>query len=394
MSISPERKHHRYSPSKLQMLEACPCYENREGELHERAIAGTRAHNVAETGQDDARLSDEDVAAAVDCIDFVSTRKTEMEKAGPVTELKETYLPIDDIHFPDGVEATTAGYIDAAIISHCGTLAECFDFKFGRWPVEKAEDNLQGIAYVLGLLKRYPSLQQVTFHFKQPHLDSVSSATFSRDQIPELYLRVQVVVARAREARRLGDFSMARPMVPACNFCAHLGVCPKVEAIALKVGNKFFPLEIPDDITPTKLHDRKSASLAMRLAQVVKIWAGAYTSRTSDRVIRGEQDLPENYSIKENHGKRSIADVEKFKSIALKYLTPEELAAVADYSFGSVEEIIQTKAPRGLKAAAVSEFKTELDQSGAVSRGNSFSFLMPVPAKKADNSTGDIQKPN
>ena len=444
--MSEERKHHDYSPSTLQSLEACPCWKSRPSQ-HERTIAGTLAHQVTETGKDDQRLSDEDIAAAVECMDYVAARKTLMEIArdkavqslaaeiwgkdlkgiqvgpdanceheasariAPVIELKETYLPIDDCIFddyipypnlsPDGegarlaehrrVVSTTAGYIDAALISHCGTYAECFDFKFGRWPVEKAEDNLQGIAYMLGLMKKFPSLQRVTFHFKQPHADLITSHTFHRDQIPQLYLRIQVVVAKAREARTHPNFSTARPMVPACNFCDNIGICPKVEEIMLKVGQKYYPLEIPEDITPSKLHDRHSTALGLRLVQVVRSWGDAYRARINDRVLRQEQDVPEGHIIHESQGDRKIVDVAKFKEISSRYLTPEEISSCAEFTFGAIEKLIEFKAPRGSKSAVLREFRAALLDNKAVERGQPFSYLRAIPTKAKNNEQPNDQ---
>src|SRR6266850_879366 len=136
MCMSDEiRLHHPRSPSTLQSREACPCYESRNDVVHERAIAGTMAHNVVETGSDDERLSDDDAAAAAECLDFYSRRLQLMSEAraravdekwhstldmrpeqaersiDQLIELKETYLPVDDCKYADA-DSTTAGYID------------------------------------------------------------------------------------------------------------------------------------------------------------------------------------------------------------------------------------------------------------------------------------------
>jgi hypothetical protein len=380
---------------------------------------GTIAHNVTETGEDDARLSDEDTLNAVECMEFYERRKQLMEEARQrevakhcagatilevveaaevivpkLTELKETYLAVDAKVFFDlytdpltgqlvseRVEATTAGYVDRALISHCGTRAELFDWKFGMWPVEEAETNLQGICYLIGLFRSRANLEEVIFWFKQPLLNALSSAKFTRAQFDELYLRVQVVVARAREARRLQDFSMARPMVPACNFCANIGVCPKVAEFACKVGSKFHPMEIPADITPSMVHDAKNSDLGLKLAGVLKVWCEAFRRQVSDRVIRGDAPLPEGQIIV-SMSKREILDKEKFKSITLKYITEAEYMATLDPTFTPIEDIISERAPRGQKKTQVEAYQTELLESGAVKKGDPFSFLKAVPAKK------------
>jgi hypothetical protein len=410
-----ERVHHSYSPSSLQSLEACPCYRNKqEAVLNERCIAGTKAHNVTETGEDDKELSDEDAVAAAECMDFYERRVGLLEEARsravkehianhpdiiaeavitPLIELKETYLSIDDEVFNDEytdprtrkvvketVKATTAGFVDRAVINHDRTYAELFDWKFGLWPVEQADNNLQGISYSLGLFKQYPSLQKIQFWFKQPHLEHISSATFLRCHIPELYLRVQVVVAKARAARHAGDFSTARPMVPVCNFCANIGICPKVTEFVCKVGAKFHPMEIPESITPTMVHDPKNSAIGKRLAQVVKIWADAFSRQLADRILRGEAPLPEGFRI-ETRANRVIVDKDKFKEITLRYMTEAEYLATFDPAFGPLEKLINEKAPRGQKKEMVATYQKDLTDGGAVDRDLPYSFLKAVPSK-------------
>lgn len=400
------RAHHPYSPSSLQSTEACPCFKSRESK-HIRTIIGTISHKVTETREDDNRLDDDDAAAAAECLDFYDTRvrgaveyrestvinlwkesneeRGEMEKQVPqVIELQETYLPVDDIKFEDA-DATTAGFVDRVLIAHTREYAELFDWKFGMWPVEKAENNLQGIAYTLGLLRKYPTLKEVRFFFKQPNTGQISDAVFTRAMVAPLYLRIQVVVALARKARALtakGDYSMANPMVPNCNFCANIADCTKVLDIALKVGKKFYPLEIPNDITPTAVHNGRDGELGMRLSGVLAVWAKAYRTRTTDRVIRGDAACPDGHVIQQR-ADREIVDPKLVRKIALKYMSKDEYEALLPQEppFGPMEELISEKAVRGNKKATVEEFQKQLLDSGAVKKGDPYTFLRAVAKK-------------
>src|SRR6187551_3557979 len=108
-----ERVHHSYSPSSLQSLEACPCYRNKqEVVLHERCIAGTKAHNVTETGEDDKELSDEDAVAAAECMDFYARRVELLEEA----RLREINKWIEE--HPEPVEPRYKGKKFATLIEH------------------------------------------------------------------------------------------------------------------------------------------------------------------------------------------------------------------------------------------------------------------------------------
>lgn len=335
---------------------------------------------MVETGTDDLSLSDKDAIAAAECLDFIFQRKQAMEGA---TELKEIYLPVDDLVFPDGVVATTAGYVDNVLISADETYAELADWKFGMWPVEKADENIQGISYTLGLFKMFPKLQKIRFFFRQPHLELYSDATFFREQIPGLYLRVQVIVARAREAAAKiakDDWSMAKPMVPACNFCANIGKCAKVMDFALRVGKKFYPLEIPENITPTMVLDRNSTNLAMRLVNVVSTWAQSFRTQTTERVIRGAINPPDGFMLV-SQSRRELVDKQKFKEVALKYMDEKAYMDALDVTFGSVESVVSDAAPRGSKKSTVEAFQHELETAGATKRGLPYSFLKAKPQK-------------
>lgn len=368
------------------MLEACPCFINRQStKLHERTIAGTKAHNVADTLTDDNTLSDEDAEAVAECLDLVEQRKREMIGAAidfgdvpeSVREYKENYWPVDNTP-TDGENCTTGGYADVVLVWK--SWAEIIDYKFGKWAVTDAGVNLQGIAYALGVFKRFPEVEHVTVWFKQPHINLTTSAEFVREQFADLYLRVQTVVARAVIARQRKDFATATPCTPACNFCGNLGDCPKVAEFALKVGHKFHPIEIPDNITPTQLLNDRDTSLGMRLSQVVSVWAEAFRRQITNRVLERRADIPEGFKL-ESRSERQVIDGEKLKTIALRYLTEAEYATTLSTTFGGLEDLISEKAPRGSKKAALVEFKNALEDAGATVKGRPYTFLKAVNSK-------------
>ena len=393
---SETRAHHPYSPSTLQATECCPHYQSKQSDKpHIRTTAGTQAHGVVESGEDNQELGDDDAVAAAECLDFAESRRKLLQEEADrqfretpgalseffqVKELKEVYLPIDDLVFSD-CESTTAGYTDLVLLSHDGSYAEGFDWKFGFWPVEGAENNLQVIAYSLGLFHRYPKLRLVRFWIKQPHLDVVNSGLFKRENIPALYLRIQTVVARARRARESKSWDAANPTVPNCNFCAHLGECEKVCQFACKVGRKFHPVEIPEEINPGMLQEPEQAALGLRLAAVLKIWAEAFRRQITEKILRREMALPDGQKI-QTMQKRQLVSMDELRKVALRYLTQAEYESTLEATFGSLEKLIQDRAPRGQKKATVESFQNELMQVGAVKLGDEFSFLRAVSESK------------
>lgn len=398
-----ERPHHPFSPSSLESLEACPVFKSRQlAKQHERTIAGTRSHNSAEAEQDDTRISDEDAAAVAQCLDHVAQRKQALieeactarynaahKSTAPATpemfeanvvELNECYLRIDDRLYDDGTTATTAGYLDKLLLSWDRKKAVLIDYKYGYWKISKAGENLQGLAYALGVFHTYPTITEVTIDFLQPHCaeQPITSALIKKSDIQEHYFHICAVVARAREARATGDFSMARPHAPVCCFCEHLGRCSKALEIAIKVGQKFYPLEIPESITPTQVMDPNQTGLAMRLKTVVSVWAKAFGSVLSDRVLRGDAECPIGYSIVTTQ-KREMVDLEAYRKEALKHLSAKEFAATLETTFGAVETLISEKAPRGMKKATIEAFQKAVEAAGAVRKTEPFSFLKANP---------------
>jgi phosphohistidine phosphatase SixA len=407
-TVAETRAHHAYSPSTLQSLESCPLYQSRQNvKEHERTTAGTRAHNAADSETDDERLSDEDAAAVAECLDYVDALKQQLAKAanaaflaGPAgapipkdfQEINEPYLPIDDLIFPD-CKSTTAGYADKILISYCGTIAHVADYKFGMWPVTHAKENLQGIAYALGVFKRWPKIQEITIHFLQPLLNAKTSATLFRSDIPSHYFRICAVVARARVAREQlakelaakqePSYEQATPNVPTCSFCDHLGKCKKALAIAIQVGHKFSPLDIPADLTPTMIHNDKDTSMAMKLAMVVATWAKAFRTVITNRVINGDAEVPEGFTIVSQE-KRELVDLAAYRKAAIKIIGAKAFEETLQTTFGAVEKLIAEKAPRGIKTKVVEAFKHETEESGCVTRSLPITFLKAIPKKEAE----------
>lgn len=364
MSAVFERKHHEFSPSTLAMREACPCYTPRGG-TSEAAERGTLQHAAAETESDIDALTDDEAEAVAICLEFVESRRAQMPGC---TELKEPYLPID-------AETTTAGYADIVLVSVDETHAEIIDFKYGKWRVSEAESNPQGVCYVLGIFFKYPTVQTITMHFIQPKLDCTSSHVFSRVDEPALRLRVNTIVARAKLATADKSFSQATPNTPGCLFCGNLGSCPKIAAFALRVGKKFSPLDVPQSVELSEVLDSKQTSIGMKLAQVVGIWADAFKKRITDRVLCGGANPPEGYELHQGVGRRSIVDKVAFRRVASLSLSPEELETISSIGLTDVETLINSKAMRGQKKAAVEEFRNALLEEKAVKPGEAFVYL-------------------
>lgn len=408
--MSNERIHHPWSPSSLQSREACPKFQNRNS-TNEAAVFGTIQHDSVERGEDDNRLSDDRAAAVADCMIFCEERAFNYPGG---TILKEVYLPIDneaivitrtnvvrfDIHTDDGqvspgfraeppthtvFEGTTAGYLDFAVISADETEADIVDYKFGRNAVTSAKDNLQGIAYMLGLKKMFPKLLKCRVSFIQPHIDEMSEHTFDLSDCDEFHLRIRVAVGRSIEAAKdPNDFSSARPNVGTCVFCGLVGKCTKVRELMAALGHKYKPLEIPANVNPTTLFDPKDVDMGIRLADVAKSWAESFRRQATEKTIENMEFVPEGYTLV-TMTKRKLLHAKNFAKMAKDFLPAtmwDEVEALFDIPLGPVEELISSVAPRGQKEKTVETFGQRLLDAGIVEMGNPYAFLRQ--SKKSD----------
>lgn len=385
--MSTERIHHVYSPSSLQTRESCPKFaSNFTGS--EAARMGTLQHDAAERGEDNAELPDDKAAAVASCIQFVEERVALMPGC---KVLREIEVRIDDEEIiieregaPHGTcgrtvfKGTTSGFLDVALISQDQKEAEVIDFKYGQHGVEAAESNLQSAAYLLGLVRIYPTIERARVWFVLPHRDEILGATFTKDQFDGMRLRIRTVVHRAIEANRVAnDFSMASPNQSACLFCSLVGKCPAVAAVALKVGHKYAPLSIPESISTAVFEDPTQVALGLKLAAIIKVWADAYRAQATAKTVEDPNFVPAGYKLV-SMAKRKVVHAKKLGDLAKESLPPEDhekVEALYDLPIGKVEKLISIAAPRGSKESSVADFGLAALAIGAVEEGQPYAFL-------------------
>lgn len=362
-----ERKHHPFSPSKLQYLEGSPAYSSRQSDS-QASKDGTKQHDAAEEENvniDDPTLSDAEAEAVAMCKNY---RQQLINKHPGGTVLKEVYLPIDDHRFIfQGEEwlGTTAGYVDLAVVSADLKRADIADWKFGLWSVEPTENNLQGIAYLLGLFWRYRSLEEVTVHFVMPHREELDTHTFTRDQFEGLYNRVCAIVARA-----MGVQSEEHPtrkcklLMPTCLWCANAGACELVAGFAFKVGHKYHAPTVPEELRPSMILDPMQATKVMEVAQLMEAWSKAVRSQITAKVVEDDAWMPDGYVFRdrtdcEMPDHKKVIEFAKSKGIPQSAIDEATGLAV-----GPLNKAISDAAPRGSKKEAMAAFKKEMVEKG------------------------------
>lgn len=370
-----ERRHHKFSPSKLQSLEGCSGYES-SNTTNQAAERGTLLHDILEylvnnpgiAAAEIAELSDEEAPIMENCRAFVYAQLAELgENARLITE---EYLPIDE-------RETTAGYLDIGMISADGRRAKVTDWKMGQNMVEPASNNLQGGAYLLGLLFKFaPNLEEVEVTFVLPFLDGgvMDSHIFYRKDFDALRLRIETVVARAKDA--YADFESGKiletwrtklsPNTSTCLFCSddRKAVCPALQSFALSAGKKYDPLVVPEVINPLLIKDPEQAGAALKFFAVMEALSKAYRAKATEKAFNDENWVPAGYMVT-TMTQRKIVDKQKFYEVIKPLLTEDELMQAIDFTLGPVEKAIKNKAPRGKKTEAVEELGALLQAEGA-----------------------------
>jgi len=377
-----DREHHEHSPSSLQAKEVCPGYKSKLG-TNAAAELGTFLHECADSGKYD-ELDDEQLAMIYGYDEYVQGL---LSLAGPgAYVIKEEYLPIDD-RLPT---PTTAGYLDRGVIWGNEEGADIIDLKTGKNPVEPAKNNLQGIAYGLGLLFRFPKLRQFTVHFVCPYIPYadeatgetsvgyIDSHTFYKEEFEGLRLRVVTAVSRAEFATdAFGRFSKTfdaselsgvplTPTVGCCLFCDRVSICPRVGEFALKASEKYDALQLPDVVNPSLVQTPDQAAAGLKFFGVMEALSRSFRSRMTERTMSSEPGndwVPTGYKLVVA-SKRTISDKARFYDTVKPLLTPDELVESMDFTLGPIEKAVSKKAPRGKKKAALQELKLLLRTNG------------------------------
>lgn len=387
--MSEERKHHEYSPSKLQFLEACPGFSGIQS-TNAASERGTAIHDAIESGDYETKgFSDDEIRVIEDCRAYVSAAVAEW----PGSELiVEAYLPID-------AEDTSAGYLDVALIRADKKAAKIKDWKTGLNAVEPTANNLQGMAYLLGLVFKVPTIEECEVEFIMPFQGGegiVDRHTFYRASFDAMHLRIKTIVARAKAAkaaRLAGDFNFAglNPNTSTCLFCANLASCDAVQRHALAVGKKYNPLQVPDVINPSLIKDPKDAGKALEFFAVMKALAESYRSEVTNKALTEPDFMPEGYQIVTTT-RRKIVSNESFAKVLFDMgCTQEEIMTACEFTLGPAEKLVSNKAAKGKKKAAVEELAILLDSAGATAESAPVSMLKKKKVEAleiaADNSS-------
>jgi hypothetical protein len=262
-----------------------------------------------------------------------------------------------------------------------GDRAIIGDAKFGWNPVEDAEKNLQGWAYAIGVMEKFPKVMMVDVVFAQPRLDMVSKARFFRNaDLEKMKLRVMAVIARAKEHKP----EDLRPSEFSCLYCGAKATCTALHKKALIISSKFAPLaedgELIDLYNPSQLATPELRGKAEILRRVLEPWCEKVRKENLRYAVEEGEDIP-GFEVKSRSGRRTVSDSQLTWELVKDRMTPEEFAAVTEISVAQLLKAYSSKAPRGSKEKLKQEIEDKLTEAGVLQGGDEIRYLQRIKEK-------------
>jgi hypothetical protein len=318
--------HARYSPSKLEALESCPCFEmddeafgkTKEGE-ETPAERGTRLHKAVETRDLSLCNDDDETAQVQSCIDGEEVLISSHGGPERTKVLRERRVTVPDLTF---------GTLDFVML-YGDQLQYAYvrDLKFVRSDsVSAPEVNFQLACYVCGLFHdtELAGIKEIKADLFMPTLRwCPPSVTYTRADVPALIARIENTL------NKVNDVFKAPVTCGECVRCANKTRCPALNTLATTVGRSI-GLPLPEVFAADAPRTVKQRSMVMVLAKTMESWA--------ETVIKFQ-----NQWGKENRGELLPG---------FKWMTRAGNPAITDVKAAS--ELVNIPLPDFLKACRVS----------------------------------------
>jgi hypothetical protein len=363
------RPHAEHSPSSIKHFEVCPSFKGRSG-TNAIAEAGTRIHEAIEKRNPSLLIDPVEQDLANICLDFLDgVRADKSQSAKLIRTVQEIRL---DIRLGENSTFGTSDLLDIYEEADGRHTGVAMDWKTGYGAVEDAEENAQVACYALGFLQKFPELEKIDFYLVLPRRQEVSLATFTRDDIPRLRLRLSTVIARAKELAGV-EF---HPKEGTCDYCAYQGSCKALAGRALVIAQKE-GFQVPANINLRENSPAEKAEL-YKLAALLEDWAAATKKELLRQSLEEGLEMP-NYRLDQRKTPRTIENpLVGFAAVSEMITFEEFLTACTRVSVPALEKIVAEKAGKGQKAHAKHALEDALRDKGALKEEGVIHVLKPV----------------
>jgi len=345
------RAHAEHSPSALRYFEICPGYKP-SGGTNWAADKGTRVHEALES-EDISLLKDADEQAiAARCLDYLEQIKATCYGIKEILNETRYEIPLLDCE-------ETFGTCDVTILCDDDT-AVLVDYKTGFGGIDDAEINCQAWAYSLGAFMKWPNIKSVSFYFLMPMRDEFSHATFPREMMGEMILRITTIIQRAKAGLILN------PQVGVCDYCGNKASCKALANKALLIARQFTSggLDLPDSFDD--FSNLESVALKLKLAPILEDWAKQIKATALDLALNEGVEFP-GFQLSERKTPRSITSaLLAYEVVKDTVALNDFLAACSKVSVPDLEKNFAESLPRGKKGTAKQELVDRLTDAGCL----------------------------
>jgi len=329
--------HAKISPSSLNYRKQCRSYEPTHTD-NAAAQEGTLLHAAIETKFYDA-LDAEQMDLVDKCLRFLKPMEEGAAKVH--SELK--------VNIKLG-RHTTFGTADVVIEK--GDLGYLVDFKFGRNSVPDAGENLQAMAYAVGVFDAFPKLQEIQVWFLLPRRDETSHCTLSRKDLPRVRKTLETLYDEVTQP------SPPRTPSSACQYCNLAGECAALTGSALSLQQGLDPLVIPETAMPSEMTPEVLDTVALPLARVLDKWCDSVKRRATELAINGHEF--DRHKLVSRAKAVSIDEVECAYEQVKDMVPLEDFLRATKLSVAQLRSVAKQSAPRGKGKAAVEELNKRL----------------------------------
>ena len=256
------------------------------------------------------------------------------------------------------------GTVDRVIIRD--THVDIVDFKFGFGEIDDADINIQGQAYLLGVMDRFPQIQTATVHFLAPRRDEVLKHSYKREDMETIRTRINLLVNRAES-----DDKVLTPNTEACKYCKHKLSCPALSEKMLPLAKKYsageadFEMTLWESYSPAEINDPVVLSKMLNVATVVEKWASAAKARALELAVEEGEEIP-GYSLNFRNATPKITETQDAFEAVEHLLTPEEFMSVCSVTPAAIAKAYAEKLERGQKKTARPTVDQALEESGVI----------------------------
>lgn len=387
-----ERPHAERSSSQLGSLALCAGFRPKPTKkIHWVTAQGTRGHEALDSGDDEELESGFEQRMVKLCQDYsdglpLHTREYQEQRFDTI---EDRWGYTDRLRIRARV--ATEGSVTQDFRLYDSDEADLLDWKFVKSKiVVDAEINLQGKDYVVAIFEdpQFQFLNKIHVHFVMPRFASVTTATYTRADIPRLKLEIYAVLCQARDTDRSDyDGSSLTPHYDTCKYCGMAGNCVALRKIAYAIRKQYDPEGYGDITIPTETHaqnvkDPLQRSELQKTAALMEVFSKSVRAHNLAIALEDDKNLPTGYEIDWSKGRRYITDTEKFEEVCREFqISSTDLIESSALSWGRLEEKLRERAPRGLKKDAVERFERRCLELAAVDRPE------PTPKLKASVHT-------